>query len=78
MSVSLFATLITNHLLINFKYLHNKYDELSVKTLLPEWQANPEFWVYFPDKMPKDRVPDRDYFFTILNTLQPDYVDAMI
>ena len=54
------------------------YDELSVKTLLPEWQANPEFWVYFPDKMPKDRVPDRDYFFTILNTLKPDYVDAMI
>ena len=55
-----------------------KYDELSVKTLLPEWQANPEFWVYFPDKMSKDRVPYRDYFFTILNTLKPDYVDAMI
>ena len=55
-----------------------KYDELSVKALLPEWQAQPDFWVYFPDKLPKDRVPDRDYFFTILNTLQPDYVAAMI
>ena len=55
-----------------------KYDELSVKALLPEWQAQPDFWVYFPDKLPKDRVPDRDYFFTIMNTLQPDYVAAMI
>lgn len=55
-----------------------KYDELSVKTLLPQWKDDPEFWVYFPDKMPKDRVPDRDYFFTILNTLKPEYVAAMI
>jgi hypothetical protein len=55
-----------------------KYDELSVKTLLPQWQDDPEFWVYFPDKLPKDRVPDRDYFFTILNTLKPEYVDEMV
>ena len=55
-----------------------KYDELSVKAMLPEWQAQPDFWVYFPDKLAKDRLPDRTYFFTIMNSLHPEYVAAMI
>ena len=28
--------------------------------------------------MPKGRVPDREYFFNILNTFQPQYVDQII
>ena len=55
-----------------------KYDELSVKALLPQWQVQPDFWVYFPDQLAKDRLPDRVYFFTIMNSLQPEYVAAMI
>ncbi len=55
-----------------------KYDELSVKAMLPAWRAQPDFWVYFPDQLAKDRLPDRAYFFTIMNSLHPEYVAAMI
>lgn len=27
--------------------------------------------LYFPDKFPKGRTPDREYMFNILNTLRP-------
>ena len=33
---------------------------------------------YFPDKMPKGRVPDRDYFFNIVYTFQTDYIAQLI
>ena len=33
---------------------------------------------YFPDKMPKGRVPDREYFFNILNTFQHSYIEGLI
>ena len=33
---------------------------------------------YFPQKLPKGRVPDREYFFNILNTLYPGYVQEII
>ena len=45
------------------------YDELSVVTLWPQMRSDAEFMKYFPSKMPKNRVPDRTYFFNILNTL---------
>ena len=34
--------------------------------------------VYFPRKLPKGRLPDRDYFFNILNTLNHEYVDKLV
>ena len=55
-----------------------KYDELSVKALLPQWQVQPDFWIYFPDQLAQHRLPDRVYFFTIMNSLQPAYTSAMI
>ena len=33
---------------------------------------------YFPTKLPKNRLPDREYTFSILNTLKPDYVSKII
>ena len=45
------------------------YDELSVVKLWPLMQQDVEFMQYFPDKMPKGRVPDREFFFNVLNTL---------
>jgi hypothetical protein len=36
-----------------------KYDELSVKNLFPRMAQSPDFMLYFPDKLPKDRLPDR-------------------
>jgi hypothetical protein len=33
---------------------------------------------YFPDRMPKGRVPDREYFFNIVNTFQHSYIEGLI
>ena len=49
------------------------YDELSVVKLWPMMQSDETFMKYFPSKLAKGRVPDREYFFNILNTFQPDY-----
>ena len=54
------------------------YDELSVKRLWPEFKKDPEFLQYFPSKYPKDKGPPRDYFFNILNTLYPDYLQQVM
>ena len=45
------------------------YDELSVRRLWPEMQDDEEFLRYFPSSLPKDRLPDRGYFFNVLNTV---------
>ena len=33
---------------------------------------------YFPKKLAKGRVPDREYFFNVLNTFQSDYLQSII
>ena len=50
------------------------YDELSVKNLWPDLKNDPAFTQYFADQYPKDKGPPREYFFNILNTLYPDYL----
>jgi len=50
------------------------YDEVSVKELWPQMQGHEEFMRYFPTKFPKGRVPDRTYFFNIMQTVMEDYV----
>ena len=47
------------------------YDELSVKKLFPLMKDDELFMAYFPTKMPGSRLPDRDDFFNILNTITP-------
>ena len=54
------------------------YDELSVVNIWPMTKENKQIMMYFPNKLPKGRVPDREYFFNILNTFQPLYVDQII
>ena len=54
------------------------YDELSVGNIWPMMKSDEQFMLYFPTKMAKGRVPDREYFFNILNTFQPLYVDQII
>ena len=44
------------------------YDELSVGNIWPMMKNDEKFMLYFPTKMAKGRVPDREYFFNILNT----------
>ena len=50
------------------------YEELSVKNIYPMMKGNNQFMQYFPDKYPKGKGPNRDYFFNLLATLEPDYL----
>jgi len=54
------------------------YDELSVVRLWPMMQEDKSFMRFFPAKLPKGRVPDREYFFNILNTFHARYLDQII
>ena len=54
------------------------FDELAVIKLWPMVRSDEQFAKCFPTKLPKNRVPDRDYFFNILNTFQPDYLRTLI
>ena len=54
------------------------FDELSVIKIWPMTKENKQLMKYLPTKMAKNRVPDREYYFNILNTFQPEYVDQII
>ena len=55
-----------------------KFQELSVQNLYPKFQNKPEMMIYFPDQLPKGRMPDRSYFFNVMNTLYPEYTQQLI
>jgi|ETNmetMinimDraft_14_1059893.scaffolds.fasta_scaffold17713_3 hypothetical protein len=55
-----------------------QYDELSVVQLWPQLQEDKQFAQYFPNAFHKDKGPARDYFFDILNTLYPDYLEQIL
>jgi hypothetical protein len=66
-----------------------KYDELSVTKIFPLLKEDAEFMQFFPTKLPKGRLPDRECkcqiifnllldFFNILNTVQFDYTQHII
>ena len=54
------------------------YDELSVKNLWPKLAKDDEFIQYFPDKYPAGKGPPRQYFFDILNTIHPEYLEQVL
>ena len=54
------------------------YDELSVANIWPMMKIDEKLMMYFPTKMTKNRLPDRGYMFNILNTFQPNYLQALI
>ena len=49
------------------------FDELSVKNLWPHFQKTPRLMRFFPDQLPKGRLPDREYLFNVLNTIEQQY-----
>ena len=61
------------------KHVHiPKYEELSVKKLWPlMWQVE-DFMVYMPDPSPEGRLPDRKYFWNVLNTVNSAYVSQLV
>ena len=54
------------------------YDELAVKKFWPMMKTDAEFMKYFPDKLPNGRLPDRDYFWNVFNTLNEEYVTELV
>ena len=48
-----------------------KYDELSVVNLITDVMKQPDFAKFFPEQKTKANLPDRVYFFNILNTTDP-------
>ena len=55
-----------------------KFDELSVKSIYPLFGQDQAMMRYFPDSYPREKGPTRDYFFTVLNTLYPEYLAKVI
>ncbi|MEE3276648.1 MAG: hypothetical protein VX193_02320 [Candidatus Thermoplasmatota archaeon] len=54
------------------------YDELSVKKFWPLMHADLAFMMYMPDPTPDGRLPEREFFWNVLNTLQPAYVTQLL
>ena len=54
------------------------YDELAVTSIWPMVKNDRRMMCYFPEKLPKGRVPDREYFYNILNTFHGDYVHTLV
>jgi hypothetical protein len=54
------------------------YDELAVKRIWPEVQKDPDVMYYMASKLPKGRVPDREYLFNVLNTVKEGYLNTIV
>jgi hypothetical protein len=55
-----------------------KYDEISVCNLYLRYCEDPKFMAYMPDHLPKGKLPDRRYFFNVLNTVYEAQTQRMI
>ena len=55
-----------------------RYDELAVKKFWPLMQKDAAFMQYMPDVTTEGRMPEREYFWNVLNTLQTVYVQRLI
>ena len=54
------------------------YDELAVKNLWPMLKKDAAFVIYFQDDFADQKMPNRDYFFNILNTIYPEYLQSIM
>ena len=41
-------------------------------------RKDPEFLLYFDDSSKSNRLPDRTYFFNVMHTLYPDYLNSIM
>ena len=55
-----------------------QYDELSVKNLWKDLSKEEQFKIYFPDFKEGDKLPERQFFFDVLNTIFPDYLASIM
>ena len=55
-----------------------RYDEVNVLTMMAKFKDDAEVQMLIPDKLPKGRLPDREYFFNCLNTIHPAYMHKLV
>lgn len=55
-----------------------RYDELSVLSLIKDVMAQADLAKFFPEQRTPADLPDRDYFFTVINTEEPGYLSSLI
>ena len=53
------------------------FSELSVKKLWPLAQENPDLVKFLPD-LTDSQLPEKEFFFGILNTLMPDEMRTLL
>ena len=44
----------------------------------PDLKEDTSFNIYFQDKYADQKVPNREYFFNILNTIHPQYLNQIM
>ena len=54
------------------------YEEISVKALWPDLKKDGAFMQFFPAEYPKGKGPPREYFYNILNTVKPEYLQQIL
>ena len=54
------------------------FEEISVKNLWATLKDDEAFSIYFNSKYAENRFPDRAYFFNMLNTTYPNYLENII
>jgi hypothetical protein len=54
------------------------YDELSVRYLWRQVEDDQNILKYFPDMKDGSKLPNREYFFAVLNTIEPTYLKTLI
>ena len=55
-----------------------KYDELSVVSLIAEIMKEKELAKFFPEQRTKADLPDPQFFFNVANTMDPEYLAALL
>ena len=55
-----------------------QFDEISAKSVFPLFKNDPEIMKYIPDLLAAGKLPDRVYFYNILNTVHPEYMSNAI
>lgn len=55
-----------------------QYEELGVKSLWDMLKKDREFSRYFPTYEKEKTLPERDYFYDVLGTLRPAYLERIV
>ena len=63
---------------VNHAYKVPAWPELAVKMIWPYAVQFPDFRTYIPDEWEGGIRGDRPFFYTILQTIAPEYVSALI